>query len=167
MIRDGARKRIRIMMVGLSDTQHNRVTRPTHTSREGRWGGRSALGAIAGMCFQRKARKRGQRKIFFPAYSGSSISRHGLESQPHGIYRRKRGGHSGQFTRIQRRHETRVLVHHAPTDQLQNRRSTGSKYMLGARNTRNCHAESSKIITENSSIGHSKSLNPIAVAALP
>ena len=41
--------------------------------------------------------------------------------------------------------------------------------MLGARNTRNCHSESSKIIKENSSISHSKSLDPRkrSVAVVP
>ena len=128
-------------MVGMSDAHHNRVVRGTHVSRTGRRGGRSTLRATACMLLQRKARQRGQGKIIFSAYSGSSIRCHGLKRQPHGINRDKRGGHSGQNTRKKRGHEPGVLVHYATANQFQNRRHTGSKYMLRACDARHDHSE--------------------------
>ena len=98
------RKRTQFIIVGISDAHHNRVDRGTHVSRMGRQGGRSTLRAIACMRLQRRARRQGQRKII-AVYGRRFISRHGLERQPHGINRSKRGGHGGQSTRIKCGHK--------------------------------------------------------------
>ena len=98
------RKRIKFIMVGMSDTHHNRVARGAQVSRIGRRGGRSTPRAIACMRLQRRARRQGQRKII-AVYGRRFISRHGLERQPHGINRSKRGGHGGQSTRIKCGHK--------------------------------------------------------------
>ena len=79
-------------MVGMSDTHHNRVARGTPVSSVGRRGGRSSLRAIACMRLHRKARYRGQRKIFFGADRGCFIRCQNLKCQPHSIIEQNRVG---------------------------------------------------------------------------
>ena len=113
------------------------------------------------MRLERKARLWGQGKNLFVAYSGSSIGRHGLERQPRGIHRNKRGGRSGQITRIKRGHEPGALVYYATPNQVQNCRNIRSQNDIETRNARNYHFERSKRLRKGGPISYSKTMQPL------
>ena len=96
----------------------------------------------------------------FSFYVRSSTSRHGLERQPHGINRSKRGGHGGQGTRIKGGHKPGVLINHTTTSQFQYSRHARSKYLFRACNSRNNHPKGPDKIRERSTIRHPNILKP-------
>ena len=58
-------------------------------------------------------------------------------------------------------HKPGELVHYSTANQFLNSRHAGSKYMLGARNTRDHHSKRPKEIRKKSSISYDESLQPM------